>query len=608
MSRFILVFSSVWLGFVFIFSVAVQADEDKASPVEMVLHANVETPARDGVVLRSDIYLPEGEGPFPAILLRTPYSKSLGELAQDNTVNELCRGFAEEFVPLGFAFVIQDCRGTGRSDGEWQPYINEANDGVDLQEWICEQKWCDGNIALLGGSYCGHTQWAVADHAEHGLRAMCNEVPLFNWYDVNFSNGVYWLECNTVWNMLQTHPRVGQEPLFDFSPDGWSGGLILRNGKDWEEIFEHLPLCSTGKQLGEQVPWLRPNLRHQEYGGYWHPSSTTLHLENVAVPNLTCTGWYDLFVNYSLKRIPEVHRKAKSKLAREHQHLVIGPWGHLLGQPINDYDFGGEASLDLAKVRADWYTHWLTDKDTGVEDWPFLKIFVMGENRWRDEHEWPLERTEYTNFYFHSDGAANTRTGDGRLATIQPTVEPTDCYTYDPENPTPTCGGYWAFISPSGPLEQSSVEERDDVLVYTSEALSEPLEVTGPIKVILYAASDAPDTDWTAKLVDVHPDGKAYNLCEGIQRARYRLSDEPPTLIEAGKVYRYEIDVWATSNVFLPGHRIRVQISSSNFPRFDRNPNTGHAIGADAELRQAEQTVYHNEAYPSHIVLPVIPR
>jgi uncharacterized protein len=609
MSQFIPVRLFVCLGFVIAFHLAAIGEEPEESPVPMILHANVETPTRDGVTLRADVYLPSTEGEFPAILLRTPYSAALGELSEDKTVNDLCRNFAAEFIPLGFAFVIQDCRGTGRSGGEWDPYINERNDGIDLQEWVTEQTWCNGNIALFGGSYCGNTQWAVADHAEHGLKAMVTDVPLFNYYDVNFTNGAYRLECNTVWNAFMTRPRADQDPLVSFAPEGWSEGLIIKNGNNWTDVFRHLPLRNTGRQVGEQPHWLRSNVRHPAgFDDYWRPSSTTDRLDAVAVPNLTCSGWYDLFMVQALNNLPEIRRNAKNETAREHQHLIIGPWGHMLGESIGDLVFGDEADLDLAEARADWYRHWLTDEDTGVEDWPFLKIFVMGDNQWRNEQEWPLERTEFTNFYFHSGGSANSRTGDGRLNINPPSVEPMDDYVYDPEFPVPSVGGYWSFLTPCGPCEQGEVENREDVLVFTSEALTEPMEVTGPVKVVLYASSDALDTDWTAKLVDVHPDGQAYNLCEGIQRARFRVPDATPTLIEPGKIYRYEIDLWATSNAFLPGHQIRVQISSSNFPCFDRNPNTGHSFGFDIEMRQANQTIYHDEEHPSHIVLPVIPR
>jgi hypothetical protein len=287
----------------------------------------------------------------------------------------------------------------------------------------------------------------------------------------------------------------------------------------------------------------------------------------------------------------------------------MGPWTHGISRDgkVGSLDFGKESVVDVNTLQAKWFDHWLKGEQTGVEDWPPLRIFVMGKNLWRDEQQWPLERTQYTPYYFHSQGSANTLNGDGTLNAKKPEQEPDDGYVYDPEDPVPTLGGCNLGRVPIGPHDQTEAEQRKDVLVYTSEAMTNDLEVTGPVKVVLYATSNATDTDWTAKLVDVYPDGRAINLCDGIIRARYRQSLDEPTPIEPGKLYRYEIDLWVTSNVFLPGHKIRVEISSSNFPRFDRNPNTGHAFGADAELQTAEQTVHHAGEHASHIVLPVIP-
>ena len=237
-----------------------------------------------------------------------------------------------------------------------------------------------------------------------------------------------------------------------------------------------------------------------------------------------------------------------------------------------------------------------------------MRLFVMGENLWRSEHEWPLARTQFTPWYLQSAGKANARNGAGALSLQAPEAEPPDKFTYDPANPVPTKGGNNLMGPPAGPFDQGAVEERADVLVYTSPPLEKAIEITGPVKVILHAASSARDTDYTAKLVDVHPDGKAYNLCDGIIRARCGESLTTPALIEPGKTYRYEIDLWVTSNYYKPGHRIRLEISSSNFPRFDRNPNTGHDFGVDAELAKAEQTVFHDREHPSHILLPIIPR
>jgi hypothetical protein len=305
----------------------------------------------------------------------------------------------------------------------------------------------------------------------------------------------------------------------------------------------------------------------------------------------------------------QVRQKSMNRLARRNQYVVMGPWGH--GPDVTklgELSFGDRARLGLGELQFKWFQYWLNGAETGVEDWPPVYLFVMGRNKWRAENEWPLARTEFTRWYLHSGGDAQTRTGHGTLSTQEPGDEPADTFVYDAAQAVPTKGGNNLMGPPVGPFDQSELEERSDILVYTSAPLQEPVEVTGPVRMVLYASSTAPDTDFTGKLVDVHPDGQAYNLCDGIIRARYRESYTEPTLILPGKIYRYEIDLWVTSNEFQPGHRIRVEVSSSNFPRFDRNPNSGKPFGTDVELLSATQTIYHDAQHPSHLLLPVIPR
>ncbi|MHC4757327.1 MAG: CocE/NonD family hydrolase [Planctomycetota bacterium] len=346
---------------------------------------------------------------------------------------------------------------------------------------------------------------------------------------------------------------------------------------------------------------------HYTYDEYWVEQGSASRVEQVGTPNITITGWYDIFIKQAFDYVSAVRQRGGSEKARKHCHLVVGPWGHGPNWAVGRRNFGNKTEIDVGELEEKWFGHWLKGEDTGVEDWPAYRIFVMGRNEWRSENEWPLARTKYTKYYFHSEGSANTLSGNGSLSTKHCGQEPSDKFIYDPENPVPTKGGF-LLMAEGGPFDQREIEKRGDVLVYTSEALEEDLEVTGPVKVVLYASSSATDTDWTGKLLDVYPDGTAYNLCDGIIRARFRDSilGDKLSLIESGKAYEYEIDLWVTSNVFLKGHKIRVEISSSNFPLFDRNPNTGHEFGADAELQKARQEVYHNEKYPSHIVLPVI--
>jgi len=299
--------------------------------------------------------------------------------------------------------------------------------------------------------------------------------------------------------------------------------------------------------------------------------------------------------------------------ARVSQKLLVGPWAHLFpytsptSTGTGDIDFGAEALIDLHEIQLRWFDHWLKGLDTGLLDEPPVKIFVMGENRWRDEREWPLARTRYTPYYLHSRGHANSDRGDGSLDPRRPGEETADHFIYDPDDPVPTRGGNTLILA-MGVRDQRPVEAREDVLVYTSEVVTEALEVTGPITVTLYAASSAPDTDFTAKLVNLRPDGYAQNLADGIIRARYRDSRTTPTPLTSGEVSRFTIDLWATSHVFLPGHRIRLEIASANFPRFDRNLNTGEDQATGTRRQRARQTVFHDSRYPSHVMLPVIPR
>jgi uncharacterized protein len=373
----------------------------------------------------------------------------------------------------------------------------------------------------------------------------------------------------------------------------------------------------NGTAIGGKVQYLRDWVAHPQFDDYWQTGTVRGHCSDITVPIYAVGGWYDIFAKSVLDHVNAVRNTSRSQDARRHQHVLMGPWMHVFtgGSTVGELDFGKGAAVDFNALQMKWFDYWLKGEPTGAEAWPPFRIFVMGRNQWRDEQEWPPARTRFTPYYFSSEKSASSLRGDGRLGTAKPgpSAEKADQFVYDPNDPVPTLGGCNLFGCPLGPHDQTKAEERADVLVFTGNPLTSPLEVTGPVKAVLYAASSATDTDWTAKLVDVHPDGRAFNLCDGILRARYR--DQPtaasppvqPTLIEPGKVYRYEIDLWVTSNVFLPGHKVRVEISSSNFPRFDRNPNTGHAFGADAELNKATQTVYHDAQWPSHILLPVIP-
>jgi putative CocE/NonD family hydrolase len=542
------------------------------------VQTNVTIAMRDGTKLAANIFSPKEGGPFPVILMRTPYGKPGPQ-----------SGEAKDYTAKGYVFVAQDCRGRGNSEGVWDPFRYDPDDGFDTQEWVGHQSWCNGKIGTTGGSYVGWTQWASAPRASKYLTAMVPVVPFADVYQFAYPGGAFQLSL-----------------LF-----GWGsgvGGLPLKPEK-MMAAYKDLPLQNWDDAHGKNIFFMDDWVAHPVYDDYWKQRSIKGDYQDITVPILNIGGWYDIFSKTTLETIQSVREQSKNRLARRNQFAVIGPWGHGVGgQKLGDLDFGEGAKLNIGALQTKWFEYWLKDKETGVQDWPAYKLFVMGENRWRGENEWPLARTKWTEAYLHSSGKANTRNGDGVLKLDKPEPEKTDKFTYDSANPVPTKGGNNLTGPPIGPYDQTEIEERDDVLVYTSDALEHPLEITGPIKLVLYAASSARDTDFTAKFVDVHPNGKAYILCDGIARARYRGSNTQVGLIEPGAVYKYEIDLWVTSNVFLEGHRARLEISSSNFPRFDRNPNTGHPFGADAELAKAEQTIYHDSEHPSHLLLPVIPR
>jgi len=540
---------------------------------------NQRVPMRDGVTLSADVYLPAGEvQKRPVILSRTPYLKASMAVVER----------AQEFVKRGYVYVAMDVRGRGDSDGEnFNPYVNEGRDGYDSIEWCASQEWSDGKIGTYGGSYLGTIQWLTALEQPPHLRAMVVLVPPSDPF-VETPTGVPGPQ-HLCWLHLVSG-RVTQ-PM---------------EAVDWEQVYWHLPLLTMDEQAG-RVDWRwRADLAHTHLDDYWKPHCYQQRFEELSVPALHISGWYDdEQIGTPLNYIGMTTRAATPE-ARASQRLLMGPWGHNTNasSKIGDLDFGEQAVIDLYGEVTRWFDRWLRGID--VLSRP-VRIFVMGENVWRDEQEWPLARTAWTPFYLRGNGRANSRFGDGALTTTAPGAdEPADSYTYEPGNPTP-------FVTEQtssqvgGPDDYASIQRRDDVLVYTTEPLEHDTEVTGPVRVDLYASSSAPDTDFMAMLIDIWPNGFRQRLCDGMVRARFRDGMEHPTPIEPGKVYQYSIDCWNTCQVFKAGHRICVQISSSAFPKFDRNLNTGAPLGLTSDFVSAEQRIYHDAEHPSAVVLPVIP-
>ncbi len=552
-----------------------------AQPFQVRL--DVKVPMRDGVLLSTDIYLPNAPGPFPTLLIRTIY---------DNQWDRYL-AWAVPFIEHGYAVAMQDCRGRHDSDGAWEPYIHETEDGYDTHEWLGTQPWCDGTIGTFGVSYLGFTQTLPATLRSRYLRAL---VPIAGQQD-NFGHfyvdGA--LQLHIALNFINMAGRTMQ----------WGTRRLMNS----DELYRRLPLVSALDDIVD-LPFYRQAIEHSTFDEFWRSYSLRDRYGEVETPAYFITGWYDNLVHEGFKLFRGWSQQARSAAARRQTKLLVGPWSHQnigSAEQFGAIGFGGQAAMDITAEHLRWYDRRMKGVENGIDDEPPIRLFVMGANVWRHEHEWPLARTEYTRYYLHSRGGANSLAGNGILTTTPPGDEPTDGYIYDPDDPVPTVGGPILFLDDSGPWDRRAVERRDDVLVYTSAPLAAPVEVTGPVTLTLYAASSAPDTDFTGTLVDVYPDGKAIILCEGLCRARYRESLEQPTLIRPGQVYRYEIDLWDTSNVFQAGHCIRLEVSSSNFPRFDRNPNTGHPPGMDAALVPATQTIFHNGEYPSHLTLPVIP-
>ena len=426
--------------------------------------------------------------------------------------------------------------------------------------------------------------------------------------------GVFELGCAFFWSLSMV-PEEVQRRLRQGRASQEQMGAFMHAMGDPEALLSHLPLVDQ-PLLHEFAPFYLEWLNHPTYDEYWKRIAHSEFYEQMTVPAFNMGGWYDLFLGGTLANYTGMKQRGGSALARAHQRLVIGPWSHINSTGVfPERSYGLMASseaIDLEGMQLRWHDHWLKGEENGVEEDKPVKIFVMGLDQWRDEEDWPLPDTQYRPYYLHSGGHANSATGNGTLSPDAPAEEPEDVYLYDPRHPVPTVGGAILIdLAPvEGPRGQRAVEVREDVLCYSTPVLEKPVEVTGPIALVLYISSSARDTDFTGKLVNVYPDGRAEILTDGILRARYRESFTEAKLLEPGQIYELRLDLWATSNLFKAGHRIRLEVSSSNFPRFDRNTNTGGVIERQTEkdLVQAVNRIYHDAAHPSHLILPIIER
>lgn len=584
---------------------------------QITVDFDVPATMRDGVLLRANIYRPVGEGRWPVLLTRLPYGKDLPGAAGFLDVMGAAR--------RGYVVIIQDTRGRFASEGAWEPMRNEALDGVDTIAWAAQLPYSNGEVGMFGASYFGFTQWAAAINNPPALKVI---VPYIAWNDplngVTFRGGALELGTTASWQLLMGINELMRRHMVNPDPSqlgmsiyGWSHAVDTLGPQGYWSLplkdFAPLKFKDIASAFFDPID--KPINRE-----LMEPMTILGKHEQVTVPSFNIGGWYDIFLHDTIDNFRIMRENGSTPEARQSK-LLIGPWVHGGStNPVGEKNFGFASTPALINLQSDvismqlrWFDHFLKAEDTGVVAEAPIKIFVMGANRWRDEQEWPLARANETRYYLHSAGQANTLTGDGSLSTTAPAEEYIDRYDYDPAHPVITCGGA-LLMTPEyrpGVFDQRPTEQRPDVLVYTTPVLEQDVEVTGPISVHLWASSSAPDTDFVARLVDVYPDGYAHNLTDGIIRARYRdfSHGAEPSLIEPDKAYAYDIDLWATSNLFQKGHHIRLDITSSNFPRWDRNPNTGHDFGTDGQqdLVVARQTILHDAEHASYVTLPIIP-
>lgn len=504
---------------------------------------------RDGVKLSTIIYLPEGAGPWPVVLVRTPYGKQTQ--TRSNT----------DWTKNSFAFVVQDVRGTFKSEGKYRPFVDDQVDGYDTVEWLAKQPWSNGKVGMYGASAMG----IAANEA-----AMANPP-----------------------HLVAAFVMVARSSVYDQS--SFMGGVFRKElNEDWLK-----------RQKAESV--LQEIFKHATRSDFYDRGDMSKHWQQIHIPIYNYGGWYDIFSQGNIDNFVGLQAKAAAPGTGK-QKLIMGPWGH--GQleevkyPANSGvgPFGGSLSLELAKR---WFEYWLKGVNNGIMNEPPVRYYVMGDvadaqapgNEWRTSPSWPVSAAKTTSYYLNAGGTLSEQAPKERSSF--------DRYKYDPNNPVPTIGGANLFLK-KGPMDQRATGERSDVLKFATPVLQSPVEVTGRIAVELWAESDARDTDFTAKLIDVYPDGTERLVLDSVLRARFREGFEREVFMKKGQVYKFKIDLWSTSIIFNKGHRIAIHISSSNSPRFDPNPNTGSPLRADTLNQVATNSIYHSRLYPSRALLPVV--
>ena len=588
-----------------------------APEYEVDVESNVMIAMRDGIALATDIYRPRAEGRFPVILVRTPYKKEMNELQ------------ARFYARRGYVFAVQDCRGRFASPGEWEPFVNEGKDGYDTIEYLAVQPWSNAKVGMIGASYLGWVQWwAARERPPHLATMIPNVAPPDPFYNIPYEYGTFFL-LGAIWwaNVLET------EATGDIT------GARMRevDDADYARHLRHLPVIEIDeKVLGKKNPYWRKWIEHPTNDDYWEPANFLRHLGPLDIPVFHQSGWFDgdgigSKLNYLAMR----------SFGHRNQKLTLGPWGHTdtATRQMGERDFGPNAIIDLQRDYLRWMDRWLKGIDNGIDREPLVSLFVMESNRWIHGDTYPLPETQLTRLYLDSDGGANSLNGNGRAVFEAPgAASPPDHFVYDPGDPTPSPRSGLGFDSDdekqSGDEGESTeaaseavpdtidvdairaerkahyaefLTERDDILVYESDPLTEPLTIAGPISAVLWAASSAPDTDWFVRLSMRDTDGYVHNLTAGKLRARFRRSMAAPAPLVPERIYRYDLDLWQIGTTFGPGESIIIEVASASFPVFSRNLNTGGHNEMDTDYRSARQTIYHDAAHPSYVLLPVIP-
>ena len=574
---------------------------------------------RDGVRLSTDIIVPATSGAHPVVILRNPYDRTPG-----GCESEFARRQLDPYVRDGYVAVAQDVRGTNRSEGNFAPFVQEQNDGYDTVEWAAAQPWSDGHVSMIGGSYLGVTQWQAALTQPLHLVAIAPAITAADYHDDwTYRNGVFDPMFNLAWaaqafvpdQMARSLRAQGvSEPEIDAKLAAWKQEVADNLTTHW---LEHLPLDSGVNQtLAQYAPFYFEWLKHPVYDAFWANIDVSRHYKDISAPAMISGAWYDLFAVGTIDAYWGMRDKGGSQAARKGTMLTMSWGGHAaLDEPVpGEITWGPDPSdQTLAKRFID---HYARGVENGVENEPRVQLTVLvppdrgttGGSFLFKTTDFPAPETRWTRFYLASGGNANTRSGDGVLAAAQ-SRGAEDRFTYDPAHPVPTRGGNeGGFGQPGGAFDQSGIESRQDVLVYQSAPLADDMAVIGPVTASFWAATSAQDTDFTAKLVDVHPDGFAHNVVDRIIRASLRRgSNRPPEPIQPGHAYPYTLDLGATATIFRKGHRVLLEISSSNFPHYARNLNTGRSNEDTAQMITARQTILHDERHPSYVELPVVP-